>query len=502
MPSAPSSAAKFSLRANPHLYEINTWAWLEELSAKLGKQITLDDVPDSEWNALKSLGFDVIWLMGVWQRSTRARAIELADPTNVPTYDAALPGWTPEDVLASPYSVAAYVPDKRIGTWSSVDRVREKLHARGMALFLDFVGNHTALDHPWVKEHPEYYVQGSAEDYRRELKNFFAADTSQGSRYMAFGKDPYFPPWDDVAQLNLFDPGLIEAHIGNLREISHHCDGVRCDMAMLQLNDVFAKTWGTYLRGATPPNEEFWARAHSSLPNLILLGEVYWGLEVRMMELGFSFAYDKELYDATRDSDAGKARARLSASLDFQNHLARFLENHDEKRCAEVFGDARIQSPAALIGTLPGMRFYHQGELEGRRIHLPITLRRAKEEAPDPVIASTLQKVLQISNEDIFHRGKWNLLPVNAEGDIPPDGIIAYEWRMDNKWKLVVVNLSGGISQGRIPLRDRVSADRNCVVYDQLHDVRYERSGGELHNLGLFVQREAYQAHIFDVQPE
>ena len=50
--SAIRSREKFSLRPHPHLYEINTWAWLEQLSARLGRAVKLVDVPDAEWDAL------------------------------------------------------------------------------------------------------------------------------------------------------------------------------------------------------------------------------------------------------------------------------------------------------------------------------------------------------------------------------------------------------------------------------------------------------------------
>ena len=62
-------------------------------------------------------------------------------------------------------------------------------------------------------------------------------------RFIACGRDPFFPPWRDVAQLNYFNPATREAMIGVLTTIAQHCDGVRCDMAMLVLNDVFAQTW-------------------------------------------------------------------------------------------------------------------------------------------------------------------------------------------------------------------------------------------------------------------
>src|SRR5580700_10297840 len=137
MPVAPISSPQFSLRPQPHLYEINAWAWFERLSTNLGRQINLSTVPDSEWDAIAQLGFDSVWLMGIWQRSPISRNITLEDPANFSTFELALPGWTPADVIGSPYSVVQYVPDPRMGTWAALDRAREKLHARKIGLFAD-----------------------------------------------------------------------------------------------------------------------------------------------------------------------------------------------------------------------------------------------------------------------------------------------------------------------------------------------------------------------------
>ena len=60
---------------HPLLYEINTWPWLRELSAAIGQDITLADVPQSELERIGALGFDGVWLMGVWERSPRSREI-------------------------------------------------------------------------------------------------------------------------------------------------------------------------------------------------------------------------------------------------------------------------------------------------------------------------------------------------------------------------------------------------------------------------------------------
>ena len=130
--------------------------------------MTLANVPEAEWDALAKRGFNVVWLMGVWKRSDESRRIMLENRANHPDFDRALPGWKPSDVISSPYSVAGYVPDARIGGWEALDAARENLRARGMALFLDFVGNHTALDHPWMREHAEFYVQAGQQDFERD----------------------------------------------------------------------------------------------------------------------------------------------------------------------------------------------------------------------------------------------------------------------------------------------------------------------------------------------
>ncbi len=501
MAPAQASLSAITLRPHPHLYEINTWVWLEQLSSNLGHPIRLGDVPDSEWDAIASHGFDVVWLMGVWQRSLESRRITLEDHTNFQRYDRALPGWQIEDVIGSPYSVAAYVPDPRIGTWDDLDQARRKLRERGIALFLDFVGNHTALDHPWIREHPEFYVQGTQRDFRNDPSSFYIVTTAKGTIFIALARDPYFPPWRDVAQLNHFSLPMRAAQMADLRTIASHCDGVRCDMAMLQLRDIFGGIWGRFLANAPMPATEFWADVHSSLPGLILLAEAYWGTGSRLLDLGFSFVYDKEFYDAVRDMRVEEVRNRLAAPVELQSHFARFLENHDEPRSMDVFGSKRLPSVGTLMGTVPGMRFYYQGELEGCEPHLPITLRAPAKLSPDEFCLELYGKILRVSNDDAFHHGKWRLLPISPEHDTTSANIITYEWRSEKSWRVAAVNLAGDPSQGRIQLGESVLGDRNYIFYDELHNVRYPRKGEELRVSGLFVRLEGFQAHLFNVTP-
>jgi Alpha amylase, catalytic domain len=491
--------SRFPLPTHPHLYEINAWAWLEKLSARLGRLVKLGDVPDAEWDAIGGRGFDIVWFMGIWQHSAEARRIELADPANQPLFDRVLPGWKPEDVIGSPYSIAQYIPDPRIGTWDSLDGVREKLRSRGIAVFLDFVGNHTALDHPWTRQHPEFYVQGTEEDFQRDHASFYKAEGSKRTVVLALGKDPYFPAWDDVAQLNHFSMNMRAALIGELRKIAAHCDGVRCDMAMLQFNDVFERVWGERVRDIRPPDTEFWADVHAAFPDLILLAEAYWGTQQRLLDLGFSFVYDKDLYDAVRYQRMPDVHARLAEGVAYQQHLARFLENHDEDRCAMAFGPERLVSVETFMGTLPGMRFYQESEIEGAKIHLPVALRRVADEPPNEASVAFFEKLLRITKQETFHKGLWHLLPISSEGDDTSGNLVAYEWRLEKLWKVIVVNLTGAASQGRISFGERTPPADEYVFHDELDDIRYPRSGEEIRHRGLFVRREALQAHLFDV---
>jgi hypothetical protein len=187
--------------------------------------------------------------------------------------------------------------------------------------------------------------------------------------------------------------------------------------------------------------------------------------------------------------------------VDYQNHLARFLENHDEERCAVVFPNERLVAAGTLMGTLPGMRFYHQGELEGRKIRLPIMLQRIPPEAVNVAIHAFFEKILKITNEEVFHTGHWSLLPVTAEGDDTAGNLAVYEWRSAKAWKIIAVNIVGAASQGRVRMEESISESIQYDFYDELHEVHYSRAGQELRTIGLFVRREAFDAHLFHITP-
>ncbi|MGH7259029.1 MAG: hypothetical protein ACREIM_11660 [Nitrospiraceae bacterium] len=238
--------------SDPLIYEINTCLWLGELSRRYRRPITLKDVPEQEWDAVAQLRIDAVWFMGVWERSPLGLAIVRSNRGLMADLVRALPDLTEQDLGGSPYCVRRYVVDAAFGGPTGLAEARMQLAWRGLQLMLDFVPNHVAPDHPWVGEHPEYFMPGDRGDLERDPASFM----ERNGRVYACGRDPYFPAWSDVLQLNAFDPGLRRAAIDTVLRIADQCDGVRCDMAMLLINSIFERTWAK--RAGPKPHTEYW----------------------------------------------------------------------------------------------------------------------------------------------------------------------------------------------------------------------------------------------------
>src|SRR6476646_3524698 len=217
-PATPAPARR--LAEHPFIYEVNTWVWLEELRARLGEKIDLAGVPKKEWDAIAALGFDAVWLMGVWERSPAGIAIALRNDALLADFERALPGFATEDVVGSPYCVRDYTVAGALGGPEGLASAREALAKRGLGLILDFVPNHVAPDHPWTASRAECFVTGTDADLREHPEAFLRTPAG----VLARGRDPYFPPWPDVVQLDAFSPALRDAVAATLIDIGGQCD--------------------------------------------------------------------------------------------------------------------------------------------------------------------------------------------------------------------------------------------------------------------------------------
>lgn len=483
------------MRRHPHLLEISAWPWLTKLSTAAGRAVTLGSVPADAWDAIARQGFDVVYLMGIWERSVIGRQIARSHPGLMREYDRALPGWTPADVPGSPYCIANYVPDARMGGWEGLDQARAALHGRGLRLFVDFVPNHTGFDHPWIVEHPDWYVRATEADLAAAPDAF----RRTGDSIIACGRDPHFPPWTDVAQLNHASPQLRDALIDTLRVIAEHADGVRCDMAMLLLNEVFERTWGRVLGDDREiPTDEFWPGATSAVPSLVYLAEVYWDLEWKLQQQGFDFTYDKRLLDRLHEGSAASVRAHLMADASYQHRLARFLENHDEARSRVAFGH-RTTAAATTLMTLPGMRFLFDGQMDGATRFAPVQLGRWCDEPADPATRRLYDGLLEVTRDPLYHEGEWRLVDVEPAGDDSFQRLVAWRWRRDDDYAMVVVNPTDAAAHGHIRL-ETLPVHGDHTFEDRLTGERYLWSRSALEASGLYVRLPSGGAHSFLVR--
>lgn len=498
----------------PVIYEVNTAVWLAELSRAADEPVTLASVPDSAWDAVTPAGANAVWLMGVWERSPAGLALANANPGLLESFHEALPDVRQQDIVGSPYCVHDYVADQRFGGREGLAAARAALAARGMRLILDYVPNHVAPDHPWVTEHPEFFIQGDEDDVKSDPSGWLSAD----GRVLAHGRDPYFPPWPDVVQLNAFSPAARAATAQTLTDIAGQCDGIRCDMAMLMTNDVFAKTWGD--RAGPRPGEEFWPAVIAELrtrhQGTVLIAEAYWDMEWTLQQQGFGFCYDKRLYDRILGGDPSAVREHLRADVSYQSRLVRFLENHDEPRIADRLPSVLQRAAAAAIATLPGATLWHEGQFEGRRMRVPVFLERRPDEPPDADLARWYHDLLAAVAEHRVRTGVWQLLdpggwPDNqscrsllawawsgAEGGADSGADSGADGGADRH--VVVVNLWQAPAQGRIPLPWPDLRDRSWRLTDLESGEDFERDGAELADPGLFVDMGPGQCYLLSVR--
>jgi hypothetical protein len=483
---------------NPVLYEINTWVWLGELGRTHGRPLDLGSVPAEEWDAIAARGFDAVWLMGVWERSPAGIAISMRNPGLLADFRRALPDFVPGDDVGSPYCVRRYVVDGELGGAEGLAVARRELARRGLRLLLDFVPNHVAPDHPWVETDPGHFVRGTADDRARDPASFVEV----GGAVFALGRDPYFPAWPDVLQLDAFQPALRQAVIETLSGIAEQCDGVRCDMAMLVMSQVFERTWGA--RAGPRPALDYWAEVIPAVrarhPEFRFVAEAYWDLEWELQQQGFDHCYDKKLYDRMEHGDVEGVRLHLRADRAYQQGMVRFIENHDEPRAAAAFPPGKVRAAAVVVLTLPGAKLVHEGQLEGRKVKLPVFLGRRPAEPVDGDLLAFHENLMGQVTRGAFKDGAWAPCETSGWPDNPTcRNVLSWGWAGEGERWLVVANFCAQPSQARVHVPWGDLAGRNWRLADGLAAVTYERSGDEMSGAGLYVDLGPWQCHLFRV---
>ncbi|HKI77496.1 MAG TPA: alpha-amylase family glycosyl hydrolase [Ignavibacteriaceae bacterium] len=487
---------------NPKLYEINSRIWIK----RFGENLKISEIPDNYFKELADKGINIIWMMGIWKTTPQTIDKCCFTPDLASSYNNAVNNWNKEDIIGSPYSIDTYEINSMFGDLDDIKKLRDQLNKFGLKLFFDFVVNHFSSATRLIKSNPEIFLGGDEESLRNDPLTFFRPDQKINNIF-AHGKDPFFPAWTDTIQLNYFNQCTRDFMTNILLDIAEICDGVRCDMAMLPLNNVFSNNWVGVLKkfNIQKPKAEFWSEAIKTIkkrsPEFIFLAEAYWDLEWDLQKIGFDFTYDKRFTDRLAANDIEGVKLHLDADMDYQLKSARFLENHDEQRAVIKFGERRSLTSAILMSTIPGMKLYFDGQFEGKKIKLPVQMGKEPVEKASIKIQKFYDKILNITNNKVFREGQFNkLYPISTGGNnYSFEDIFAYEWMLDNEKWIIVINYSNVTSQCRLKFDLNTDKDKITLI-DHLSNDTYIRSVEEIKKIGLFVELKNLRAHIFSAK--
>ncbi|MFZ6034334.1 MULTISPECIES: alpha-amylase family glycosyl hydrolase [Melioribacter] len=484
---------------NPSLYEINIRAFLK----RFGEDAALENIPDDYWMELRSKGIDYVWLMGVWKTCEENVDKYCFEDYLIKSYDKALSDWRRRDVIGSPFAIDKYEVNPRLGTEESLLKLKNLLNDIGIKLILDFVPNHFGADTSLLRDAPDIFLKVDESNYLKDPHTFFKPFEDR-DEYYAHGRDPFFPAWQDTIQVNLMSRKARGYYIDILGKMTRLCDGIRCDMAMLAMNNVFKNTWAGVYNNAEDegPVVEFWEEIIGSVRSVrndfIFIAEAYWDLEWKLQQQGFDYTYDKKLTDRITAGYVRDIHDHLMAEESYQKKSVRFIENHDEERSVTLLGKEKALAAAVIISTIQGMRFYFDGQFEGKKIKLPVQLGREPAEPVNKEIKNFYDKLLSIVSSDVLKKGKWTLLePAPAwDGNSTYLNMLAWEWTHQHKNCLVVINFSDKTSSCRIKL-DLRDYDEEILLNDLLNDKVYRRSSEEIIMQGLYIELKPYASHIF-----
>ncbi|TXT22907.1 MAG: Uncharacterized protein FD138_3354 [Planctomycetota bacterium] len=231
------------------------------------------------------------------------------------------------------------------------------------------------------------------------------------------------------------------------------------------------------------------------------MAEVYWDLEWTLQQQGFNYCYDKCLYDRLRGGHARPVREHFHAGLDYQDRLARFLENHDEPRATATFDTAKHRAAAVLTFLSPGLRFFHQGQFEGRHKRISPHLVRAPAELTDVALSEFYDRLLAALRQPAVRDGNWQLVDCRPAWDGNPtyDDFIAFTWETSSAERvIVVVNFSDHQSQTKLCLPFVTATDGSYRFHDLLTMANYDWSAEVIQREGLFVDLPSWGSHVLE----
>lgn len=497
---------------------VNTRVFLDELSEKYNQPITIGIVPESEWQELFK-DHNSFWFMGIYRESQAGQEFCQNNPYCIRDVECEIERRVDpkKDICASSFSIPEYSLNLKIapGGWSEWDKMVDYLDSYNKKVMIDFVPNHTALDHSWAIDHPDYFVKGT-KDQKQANPDFYynVIDKYDRVNYLAHGKDPNYGGWADTLQLNYANPDLQAAMIEVLLILAKHSHGVRCDMAMLINSDTFIRTWGDryfggHLTGSEISylkNNEFWPKAIAETKarakelgreDFPFLAEAYWDID----KLGKNFdgIYHKELYDSIQVQDYkgnsipinhDKIRELLCNTPNFKWHT--FIENHDEQRAVKKFGEKASKAAAIISAFGPFTFLMNQNQEKGYRLRIPAQIKHHLGEKTNLSIKNFYDQILKLRNSRLCQEGEWSVVWPNPKMD---SRIITVKYTLEDKTLYLTTNYCDQTSYGNLTQINHYDNAKVSSLTDNkvIENVDQDRSNG------LFLKLNPWESQIIFV---
>lgn len=359
---------------------------------------------------LKELGADILWIMPIQPIGEKNR----------------------KGSLGSYYSIRDYKSvNPEFGTLDDFKALVNEAHKSGFQVILDWVPNHTAWDHTWLSEHPEYYMSDSAAlVIGKEL-----GVATDYYKKKGIGNLVYEADWDDIALLNLYHPATRSAMIDAMKFwiTEADVDGFRTDHAGHEIPLFF---WEEATAALNPLKDLFW------------LAE--W--DEPRMHLAFLATYDWELLRLTEDVAEGKLKAE-DLHDHIQKDLARYgknpfrlnmINNHDENSWSgtvkERYGDGE-KAFAVFSFTAYGTPMLYSGQEAGLDKRLKFFEKDTISwEDPDKYF-EFYQKLNQLKVENpALWNGSYGSMPVKI--DDANKNVFSFKRIKDQNTVIGLINLS------------------------------------------------------------
>lgn len=540
----------------------NTYPWLSQLSKKYSQEIKrLDQIPDRELDTLASYGFNAIWLIGLWERSSASARIKqmCGNP----------------DASSSAYSLYDYSIARDLGKEDAFFSLKARCLKRGIKLAGDMVPNHTGIYSKWVIEHPDWFIQLSyppfprysfsgpnlSEDDRIGLyiedgyltRNdaavvFKRVDHTTGdTKYIYHGNDGTHTPWNDTAQLDFLNPNVREAVIKTILDCAKKFPIIRFDAAMTLTKFHYSRLWFPQpgSGGAIPSRaefamskeefdrlfpQEFWRevvdRVASEAPDTLLIAEAFWLMEGYFVRtLGMHRVYNSAFMNMLKMEENSKYRSVIKNVLEYNpailERFVNFMSNPDEETAIAQFGkDDKYFGVCLMMVTLPGLPMFAHGQIEGFAEKYGMEYKRSYwDEEPDwNLIERHKKEIFPLLKKRYLFSGVANFYLfdfLTNEGYVN-ENVFCYSNRYENERALIVYHnkyeSTGGwvkmssckLENGRLierDLADCLSLKNDEGYYyifrDHISGMEYIRSGRELSEKGLFVQLDAFKYNVF-----